>query len=317
MEKSGACRVLFCSGEFIFELQRDWAKWPADMENRAVSGIAEHPDGCLYVSTRSVKYPICVFDRDGTCIRTFGAELNFARTHGLTVDLEGNLWICDDPNCVVYHLDAQGKVLGMLGEKGVASDSGYDPSVRWPHDLYTNKQAAAPFNRPTRMVQAPWGDLYCTDGYGNTAVHRFTAEGTLLRTWGGPGREPGKFRLPHSIAIDSKERLWICDRENFLVQIYDKEGTYLTRIEDVGYPSEVCGFGAQMYLCDGDGCVRILDLDGRQIGEIGYPGCFGNIHSIGADRDGNLYLGRIDNGEDSLFQLKRCDDFKQKERKNA
>lgn len=304
-EQGKECRILFQSGEFCFELKRDWAKWPQDMENRAVSGIAEHPDGRIYVSTRSMRHPICVFERDGSCVKTFGKELGFARTHGLTVDLEGNLWVCDDPNCVVYHLDPDGNVLEMMGTKGKASDSGYDPAVRWPHDLYTNVRAAEPFNRPTRMLQAPWGDLYCTDGYGNTAVHRFTAEGHLLRTWGGPGREPGRFRLPHSIAIDARERLWICDRENFMIQIYDKEGNYLTRIDSAGYPSEIWSSGQEMYLCDGDGMVVVYDLDGRQAARIGYPGCFANIHSIGGDRDGNLYLGRIDDREDSLFQLER------------
>ncbi len=298
------CQILLRGGSFSYELRLDWAKWPEKMGNRAVSGIALHPDGMLYVSTRSERYPICVFDKDGNCVRIFGAELDFSRTHGLTVDLDGNIWVCDDQNSVIYHLDKEGKLLGTMGEKGVFSDSGYDPTVRWPHDLYTNVRAAEPFNRPTKMLQAPWGDLYCTDGYGNTAVHRFTAEGKLLRTWGGPGREPGRFRLPHSIAVDERGRLWICDRENFMVQIYDKEGNFVTRIERAGYPSDLWEFDHHMYLCNGDGAVDIYDLECKKTASVAFPECFDDIHSIGGDGEGNLYIGKI-NGENSLFQLKK------------
>lgn len=166
------CQILLRGGSFSYELRLDWAKWPEKMGNRAVSGIALHPDGMLYVSTRSERYPICVFDKDGNCVRTFGAELDFSRTHGLTVDLDGNIWVCDDQNSVIYHLDKEGKLLGTMGEKGVFSDSGYDPTVRWPHDLYTNVRAAEPFNRPRGCCRLP-GEI-CTVRMA-MEIRRFTA----------------------------------------------------------------------------------------------------------------------------------------------
>lgn len=305
MEKKDCrCQVLFSSNGFTYELERQWAKWPADMGDAAVCGIAYLGNGEIAAATRSKKYPICILNGNGEVIKSLGAELGFARTHGLTVDLDGTIWCCDDQNSVVYHLTREGQILKMMGEKGKFSDSGYDPTVRWPHDLYTNVRAAEPFNRPTRMAQSPWGDYYCTDGYGNTAVHRFNAEGNLLKTWGGPGKEEGKFRLPHSLAFDEKERIWVCDRENFRVQIFDKEGNFLHSLEKQGYASELCRYEEYMYLCDGDGQIRIYNDQLENVGVIGYPGCFERIHSISVDGEGNLYLGRICS-QDSLFRLKK------------
>lgn len=302
MEKGLKCEVKYSSGIFSYVQCINWVKWPHDMGNMAVCGIACDKEGKLIVATRSEKYPICFLDEEGNFLKAIGHKLGFKRTHGITIDLDGNLWCCDDQNSVIYHLDKDGNVLEMLGEKGVFSDSGYDPSVRWPHDLYTNKRAAEPFNRPTRMMQAPWGDLYCTDGYGNTAVHRFSWDGKLIRTWGGPGSEPGKFRLPHSLAFDKRERIWVTDRENFRIQIFDKEGNFLNRIERLLYPSEILAYDEYMFLCEGDGQVSIFDLDFNKVAVIGYPGCFSRIHSIGGDASGNIYLGRIE-GNDSLIKM--------------
>lgn len=298
------CRLTFQSGDFEYELIRNWAKWPADMENRAVCGIACTKDGRVVAATRSKKYPVCILDREGNFLKAIGENLDFARTHGVTIDVDGTIWCCDDQNSVVYHLTRDGDIMEQMGEKGVFSDSGYDPAVRWPHDLYTNERAAEPFNRPTRMARSPWGDYYCSDGYGNTAVHRFDGGRNLIRTWGGPGREPGRFRLPHSLAFDDRERVWVCDRENFRIQVFDKEGNYLTGREKAGYASELCWYDGHMYLCDGDGQVIIYDRELNQRAVIGYPGCFARIHSIGMDDKGNIYLGRIE-GEDSLFKLRK------------
>lgn len=302
MDNNIKCEVKFSSGKFSFVQCLNWIKWPHDMGNMAVCGIACNKEGKIIVATRSAKYPICFLDKDGNFLKAIGQNLGFKRTHGITIDQAGNLWCCDDQNSVVYHLDEDGNVLEMLGEKGVFSDSGYDPAVRWPHDLYTNKRVAEPFNRPTRMMQSPWGDLYCTDGYGNTAVHRFSRDGKLIRTWGGPGSEPGKFRLPHSLAFDKWNRIWVTDRENFRIQIFDKEGNYLDSIERLLYPSEILTYDEYMLLCEGDGQVSIFDLTFHKVAVIGYPGCFSRIHSIGGDSSGNIYLGRIE-GNDSLIKL--------------
>ena len=301
--QENTCRVLFQSGDFTYELIHDWVKWPSDMENAAVCGIVGTKEGTVLAATRSKKYPICELDQQGNLIRSFGEDLGFARTHGISLEEDGTIWCCDDQSSVIYHLTREGKVLRQLGEKGVFSDSGYDPTVRWPHDLYTNVRAAEPFNRPTKLMQSPWGDYYCTDGYGNTAIHRFDKDLNLIRTWGGPGNTPGKFRLPHNLAFDCKGRIWICDRENFRVQIFDREGEYLTELDRLGYPSEVCSYKEYIYLCEGDGQVSIYNMEFERIAVIGYPGCFARIHSIGMDRNGNIYLGRIEGG-DSLFMLK-------------
>ena len=297
------CEVIYRSGDYAFRYHRNFFQWPQDAENRAVCGIA-CKDGLVYAATRAKKYPICVFTTEGAFVKGRGTDLEFKRSHGISIEPDGTIWVCDDQNSVVYHMDDDGRLLEQMGEKGVFSDSGYDPTVRWPHDLYTNVRAAEPFNRPTRWVRAPWGDYYCTDGYGNTAVHRFSPEKKLIRTIGGPGWGHGQFRLPHSLEFDTRDRIWVCDRENFRIQIFDKNCEFLHCISRLGRPSEVWQHQGKLYVCEEDGLVSIYNEDFEREAVIGYESCFTRIHSIGGDESGSLYLGRIE-GEDSLFKLEK------------
>lgn len=294
-------KVIYSCGNFRYQYERNWIEWPKSIHNKAISGIAVRRNN-LIVSTRDDEYPIIIFSLDGEYIKSIGKNLQFKRTHGLSVANDGTLWICDDKNSVIYNIDDNGEILRQLGTKGYFSDSGYDPTVRWPYDLFTNKRVAGPFNRPTKIIQSEWGDYYCTDGYGNTAVHRFSENLKLISTWGGPGDEAGRFRLPHSLEIDNLGRIWVCDRQNFRIEIFNREGEYLSEIDRLGYPSELSCYKDFMYLCEGDGLVSIYNADFEKVAKIGYPGCFAGIHSICTDIEGNIYLGRI-HGEDTLIQL--------------
>ncbi len=296
------CSVTYRCGEYAYEYIHDWIKWPSNMYSFAISGIVCRSDDII-VSTRDRNYPIVFLSKDGDFIKSIGKELDFNRTHGLTLDRDGSIWICDDQNSVIYNLDLNGEVIHQMGEIGKFSDNGYDPTVRWPHDLYTIKRAGEPFNRPTKWIQSSWGDYYCSDGYGNVSIHRFSEQLELKKTWGGPGNGKGEFRLPHTLAIDENERIWVCDRENARIEIFDKDGEYISEIDKLLYPSELWNHHEHMYLCEGDGQVSIYNLAFEKEAVIGYPGCFTRIHSIGGDAEGNLFLGRIE-GNDSLIKLK-------------
>ena len=131
--------------------------------------------------------------------------------------------------CLTYTLD--GKPLQVLGQRGVHSDTGCErPGALVP-------RAAGPFNYPTEMVPAPSGDLYVTDGYRNARVHRFTADGRLLMSWGQPGKtEPNQFHLPHSLVVDREGTIYVCDRENNRIQVFSVDGQFLTMWSDMRRP---------------------------------------------------------------------------------
>jgi sugar lactone lactonase YvrE len=98
----------------------------------------------------------------------------------------------------------------------------------------------APFNRPTGVAIAPSGEIYIADGYGNARVHRFTAEGELISSWGEPGPGPSQFRLPHHLCVDKTNRVWVADRENSRVQIFREDGKFITQWTDLFRPTAVC-----------------------------------------------------------------------------
>jgi len=295
------------SGSFSCRFAWDWAKWPDHMKGIQVCGVACDAADSVYALTRSPEWPIAVFDTGGNFLRAFGQGLfdyaKGSRAHGIFVARDGSIWCCDDGAHVAFHLSQDGKVISSLGDRK-PSDSGYDPSTPWPKDLLTIRRAAPPFNRPTKVIQAASGDLYATDGYGNASVHRFTADGKLIRTWGGAGDGPGCFLLPHGLWVDCKNRVWVADREHFRIQIFTIEGDFIESIDDPYYPSEMWSDGTYMYVADLDRGITIFDEDAQEVASLGYPGGPLCPHGIGGDSRGNLYLGMV-RGALSLAKLEK------------
>ena len=139
----------------------------------------------------------------------------------------------EDSVCLKYTSD--GKPLMVLGERGVHSDTGCEKAG----DLVP--RAAGPFNYPSEMFPAPSGDLYVSDGYRNSRVHRFTKDGQLIQSWGVPGKEaPGEFHLPHSILTDEEGLVYVCDRENSRIQVFTPDGEFITMWTDMTRPNDIC-----------------------------------------------------------------------------
>jgi sugar lactone lactonase YvrE len=128
-------------------------------------------------------------------------------------------------------------VLLTLGTPRQPSDTGYRANV--PSNLTTIQRAAGPFNLPTRLAVGPSGDLYVSDGYGNARVHRFSADGELVQSWGEPGDGPGQFNLPHSVSVHADGRVFVCDRENDRVQIFSPDGEVLAIWTNVTRPCDL------------------------------------------------------------------------------
>jgi len=171
-----------------------------------VSAVATDTQGQVYVFQRGPKAdPVVVFDSNGRYVRSWGKGV-FGNPHGIRIGKDGNIWCVDNGNHQVYKFTRDGTLLQTWGTKGVA---GADDKT---------------FGRPTDIAWDSEGNFYISDGYGNSRVVKFDRDGRYLTTWGTPGDGPGQFRVVHSIGIDSKDRLYVSDRENNRIQIFDVNG---------------------------------------------------------------------------------------------
>ena len=136
--------------------------------------------------------------------------------HSVRVDPEGSVWVVDAGAHVVYKMNAQGRVILQLGTKG------------------TSGKDATHFNLPTDVAFAPNGDIYVSDGYGNARVVQYSADGKYRFEWGKRGTGPGEFGLPHNLVVDAQGRVYVTDRDNERIQIFDARGKFLDEWKDVG-----------------------------------------------------------------------------------
>ena len=181
-----------------------------------VSAVTTDAQGDVYVFQRGPKADaVVVFDGQGKYLRSWGRGF-FGNPHGIRADKQGNIWAVDNGHHQVYKFTRDGKLLLTLGTKGV---TGVDDKT---------------FARPTDIAWASNGDFFVSDGYGNKRVVKFNKDGKYLLTWGTAGTAPGEFNTPHSIAVDSKDRVYVSDRENNRIQVFDSTGKFLKQWTHLG-----------------------------------------------------------------------------------
>jgi len=286
------------SGKYTYELVDGWAKYPKDWSILDVGGIAIDKQDRVYVFNRGA-HPLMVFDREGKLQSSWGEGL-FKRAHGSCIDSEGNIYCTDDENHTVRKFTSDGKLLMTLGTEDKPSDTGYIRKFDFFCSLATITRGGGPFNRPTGVAIGPSGNIYIADGYGNAQVHKFTADGKYLFSWGGPGTGPSQFRLPHNIWVDKKERVWIPDRENSRIQIFDGEGKLLKMWTDQLRPTDLfIDDEDTVYICDLADRVRVYTIDGKLLSEWTAEGTerekalFIAPHAIALDSQGSIYVGEV------------------------
>jgi DNA-binding beta-propeller fold protein YncE len=188
--------------------------------------------------------------------------------HSVRVDPQGSLWIVDAAGHVVYKVDQNGKELLRLGTRGVSGTS------------------QSTFNLPTDVAFAGNGDVYVSDGYGNARVVKFSRDGQFLLQWGKRGTGPGEFGLPHNLVVDAQGRVYVTDRDNERVQVFDEAGKFLAEWKGIGVVS------ALAMTRDGriwTGAV-LRDLNGTAIGRLSEGA---GAHGATVDADGNVYLAQL------------------------
>ena len=256
---------------------------PAGITMGASASVAFDSKGHLFVLTRGAQ-PFFEFDADGKFIRSFGEGL-FVRSHGLKIDNDGNIWATDVGAHTVMKLNPQGQVLLTLGTKGQRGE--------WNDSSHL-------LNEPNDVAIGRGGDIFVVQGHtpgtaGDPRVLKFDKNGKFIKSWGGKGKEPGKFEVAHGIALDAKGQLWVADRENQRIQIFDAGGKFIKELKYAGVPCSL-NIGRQyIFMVNGfAGQVLKLDLNGNVLAATGKAGKgvgeFGEAHFIAVSPKGELYV---------------------------
>jgi hypothetical protein len=301
--------------KIAYEVIQGWERLPEGWSFVEVAGVAVDSQDRVFVFNRG-EHPIIVFDKEGKFLDAWGEGM-FADAHGIFIDKHDRLYLADHEDHTVKVCDTNGKQLFKLGESGKPSHTGYK---RHESPVLFG---GGPFNKVTNVAIGENGEMYIADGYGNARVHRFAADGTLISSWGQPGSGPGEFNLPHAIAVDSGNRVYVADRENSRVQIFSKDGVFIKAWDWLNRPSDIfIDDQDNIYIAelgwmmpskgimlhnnykgppvghDPIARVTICDPDGMVIGRFGgpdpmLPGNFIAPHGIWVDSLGDLYCGEV------------------------
>lgn len=288
-----------------------WAQLPPGWSWREAAAVAVDSRDRVFVFNRGA-HPVMVFDRDGAFAGSWGEDA-FARPHGITIGPDDAVYCTDDLDHTVRKFTPNGELLLTLGTSGRGSDTGAT-SV----DYRTIRRSGPPFHYPTNVALSAAGDIYVSDGYGNARVHKFSAEGRLLLSWGAPGSGPGEFRVPHGIAVAPDGSVYVADRENSRIQVFTPRGEFVREWRDIARPCQVA-FDAQgrLYVAElgyragmwpgtappatdaTGGRVSVFDVEGRLIARWGggtnptAAGDFFAPHDICSDSHGDVYVAEV------------------------
>jgi len=266
-----------------FEVVEGWGELPEGWAFTQVAGVAVDSRDRVLVLNRS-PHPVMIFDREGKFLSSWG-EGAFERPHGLYIGSDDRVYCTDDKDHTVKIFTLEGELLSMLGTKDRPGEGG------------------APFNRPTNVALAPSGEIYVSDGYGNSRVHKFSRCGELLLSWGTPGDGQGQFNIPHGVWVDGDDRVLVADRQNNRIQIFNSDGEFLTQWTGLRRPCTVfIDRDNIIYVAELESRMSILDADGELLARWGgtkstAPGQFVAPHCTWVDSWGDLYVGEVLEGQ--------------------
>ena len=290
--------VILGSGAYTYRVEEHWLKLPAGMELGDCAAVAVDRHDRVYLFNRGPN-PMIVVDAEGNFLDSWGRE-HFRNPHGLHIGSDDCIYCTDDGDHTMRKCTLEGKVLMTLGIPGKPS----------PY------MSGEPFHRCTHTALSPEMDLYVSDGYGNAKVHKYSPEGTPLLSWGEPGIDPGQFNLPHNICCDKAGWVYVADRENHRIQIFDGNGRYETQLNNFHRPSgllvtrgacPICYIGEIGPVmpvnrdCPNLGPrISVATKEGQLIARLASippagtkPGQFLSPHGLAVDSQGNLYVGEV------------------------
>jgi DNA-binding beta-propeller fold protein YncE len=327
---------LFAVGQAVPEIPFDSTpnllKFPADLYLGEASGVATNSKGHIFVFSRgnttgpayaAAAAQLLEFAPDGKFIREIGHNLYaWSYAHTVKVDKEDNIWVTDKGSDMVIKFNPEGRVTMVFGRKQEASDEGTEALKHVKPPL---PPVDGMFRQVTDVAWDPAGDTFISDGYVNSRVAKVDKDGNWLKSFGEPGDQPGQFSTPHSIAADAQGNVFVADRGNRRIQVFDNDGKFLRQFTiDVpvspdarppimnkpttttgpmapGAPWAICitpGPNPVLYASDAfPGRIYKLTLDGKVLGVLGQSGKqlkqFGWIHEIACPSENVLYVAEL------------------------
>jgi sugar lactone lactonase YvrE len=267
------------------KLVANWAQLPKGWNFGECSGVDVDKDDNVWVFNRS-KRPVIQFDKNGKVLQTWD-EAPIKSSHGIRVGPDGNIWAVDVTGHTLFTFTPQGRIVQVIGAPGGNAGT------------MESKDA---FNRPTGVAFGPGGEFYVSDGYVNSRVVRYGKDGVYQKQWGKAGTGDGEFRTVHDVTVDSKGRVYVADRENHRVQVFDGDGKLITKWTDVGSPWGLYYVAKEnaIYMADGyANRVVKLNTEGQILGVLGSygktPGKFDFAHHLAVDSTGAIYVAEIKN----------------------
>jgi DNA-binding beta-propeller fold protein YncE len=283
--------------DFLFEPILGWEQVPDDVVLGDVAGLAVDRQDRIYLFNRGT-HPVVVLDRQGTFLNAWGVGM-FTNPHAASIGPDDTIYLTDNGDHTVRKFSLDGRLLLQIGEP------------RKPSPFMSGR----PFCRCTHTALSPEGDIYVSDGYGNACIHKFSPTGAHLFSWGRPGTGPGEFNLPHNICCDAEGLVYVADRENHRIQVFDGTGRYIRQIVNL---HRACGLALVGATCP---CfvvgelgpymtvnratpnlgprVSFMDMEGTLLSRIGAgkpglaPGDFVAPHTVALDSAGDLYVGEV------------------------
>jgi hypothetical protein len=322
--------------EIPFDSVPDFLKLPPGMNFGEVPGVAVNSRGHVFVFTRSnsaggpaygpAAAQLLEFGPKGEFLREIGKGLYaWSEAHTVRIDKDDNIWAIDKGSDMIIKFNQAGRVIMTFGRRSESADEGAKP---WEHVDPPLPAIDGLFRQPTDVTWDSEGNIYITDGYVNSRVAKYDKNGDWVKSWGDKGTGPGQFRLPHAIVADSNNNLYVGDRTNRRIQVFDTEGTFLrmftidvppdpgTRAVNgntptgerlaamIGAPNSICITpGPKQVLFVGEstfpGRLFKLSLDGKVLGVIGRSGRqlkqFSGIHQLACPSENEVYAAETSN----------------------
>ena len=313
-------------------------KLPFDLNMGEAAGVALNSKGHIFVFHRggssqgpafaNTAAQLWEFGPDGRFVREIGKNLYaWSFAHAVRIDKDDNIWAIDKGSDMIIKFNPEGRVVMVIGRKPEASDADAKAHERVNPPLPPQNGR---FRQPTDVTWDPAGDIFITDGYINSRVAKLSKNGDWIKSWGEPGKGPGQFNLVHSIASDAAGNIFVADRNNRRIQVFDSDGKFL-RIMTIdippdpdaqpaigdkpnltnylqsggtmtpGAPWALCITPAPnqvLYVADAfPGRIYKLTLDGKVLGMLGragkQPKQFGWVHEIACPNENTLYVAEI------------------------
>ncbi len=318
-----------------YESAPNLLKMPAAIHLGEAAGVATNSRGHLFVYTRTGSPTAAIgnsrifthdgsrlfeFDQNGIFVREMGqGSYGFLFAHAVRVDPQDNVWTVDEAASQIVKFSPEGRVLLVLGRKPEAIQIRLPPP---PGDAPAGGRggggrggppgAGVPgdnFNRPSDVAWDAAGNIFVADGHGNARIAKFDKNGRFISSWGSRGSDTGQFNVAHSIATDAQGLVYVADRGNKRIQVFDNDGTFKAQISNVGTPTALCiTRGPHQYLYSShsgdpngmdDAAIYKLELDGRVVGTFGKAGKqikeFGLVNAIDCRNENELFVGELTN----------------------